>query len=258
MRSAYRPDNSRRSHDASSANATKPARQRRDEFTKRARTLTTALVVIGGLAIGFIVVSGRAAGPGWQLPASVSKNFARRPTARTAPASQQVRDLVMNPLAPLAVATAWDFSPLAGGANNFGASPLAAASADSNVTAGGLTRGAGIGTTGTGAANAWGGNDFTGTTQATAITNNEFATFTITANAGFTVSLSDIAAYNIRRSGTGQTTGIWQYQIGAGAFNDIGSAITWGAITTAAGNPQSAITLSGIAALQNVPAGTTR
>jgi len=40
-------------------------------------------------------------------------------------------------------------------------------------------------------------------------------------------------------------------------WNDIGTtAITWGSVTTSAGNPESAIDLSGISALQSVPAGT--
>lgn len=157
-----------------------------------------------------------------------------------------------------AVLAGWDFDPLAGGSNNFGASPLAATTAAANLTVGGLTRGTGIGTTGTGAGNAWGGNDFTITTpsEATAITANEFATLTITANTGFTVSYSDIAAYNIRRSNTGPTTGQWQYQLGAASFVDIGTDITWGGTTTAAGNAQTSINLSGITALQNVAAGT--
>ncbi len=69
------------------------------------------------------------------------------------------------------------------------------------------------------------------------------------------MSLSNIPVYNIRRSGTGPTTGIWQYKVGSGNFTDIGSAITWGSITTSSGNDQSAITLSGISALQNIPSG---
>lgn len=158
-----------------------------------------------------------------------------------------------------AVLAGWDFDPLTGGSGNYGVSPLAASTAAANLTVGGLTRGSGIGTTtGTGAANAWGGNDFTITTpsEAAAITANEFATLSITASTGFTVSFSDIAAYNIRRSSTGPTTGQWQFQVGAASFVDIGTDITWGAVTTSAGNPQTSINLLGITALQNVAAGT--
>jgi len=51
---------------------------------------------------------------------------------------------------------------LPGGTNNFGPSPFAATLSDSNVTVGGLTRGIGVGTTGTGAASGWGGNAWDG------------------------------------------------------------------------------------------------
>ena len=148
---------------------------------------------------------------------------------------------------------AWEMS----GLSNFGPSPYAASTTHPNVTVGGLTRGSGVGTTGTGAMNAWGGNNFTETSLADAITGNDFATFTITPNAGYTMSLSSISAYNIRRSDTGPTTGQWQYRVGSGSFINIGSSITWGPITTAAGNPQSSIDLSSITDLQNISAGTT-
>jgi len=153
---------------------------------------------------------------------------------------------------------AWDFSTLPGGSGDYGPSPYSATTADANVTVVGLTRGAGVGTSGTGAANGWGGNDFEeGTNLANAISGENFATFSITANTGSALSLSEIAAYNIRRSGSGPLMGQWQYQVGNGTFVNIGSSITWGAVITAAGNPQSAIDLTGISDLQNVSAGTT-
>jgi len=86
----------------------------------------------------------------------------------------------------------WDFSSLAGGVNNFGASPLAVTSNDANITVGGLTRGSGIGTMGTGAAKAWGGNSLQETSQANAIAGNDFATFTLTVKSGYAMSLSEI------------------------------------------------------------------
>jgi hypothetical protein len=153
---------------------------------------------------------------------------------------------------------AWDLSTLPGGSNNFGPSPFAATSIAATVSTSGLIRGSGITASGTGAASAWGGTGFnaTSTTEASGIAASDYVTFSITAGTGFSLYLSGIEAYNIRRSGTGPTTGIWQYQIGAGSFVDIGSAITWGGTTTAAGNSEAAIDLSGIAALQNVAAGT--
>jgi hypothetical protein len=146
-----------------------------------------------------------------------------------------------------------------GGAGNFGPSPFTATTSDVNLTIGGLTRGAGyvIPASGAGAASAWGGTDLMSTDIASAITEGDYATFTITANSGYKVSISGIDAYNVRRSATGPTSGQWQYQIGSGAFNNIGSIISWGTTTTSTGNEQAPINLSSITALQNIPAGTT-
>ncbi len=151
----------------------------------------------------------------------------------------------------------WNVSPLTGGSGNYGPSPFAATATSPSVIVGGLIRGAGIGTGGSGATGAWGGNSFNVTTKANAITNNKFATFTITPSSGENVSITDIDPYNIRRSGTGPTTGIWQYSINGVDFFDIGSPITWGGTTSAAGNLQPAMDLSGIPALQNLTSATT-
>jgi hypothetical protein len=157
------------------------------------------------------------------------------------------------------IISGWDFSPIVSG-GNWGDSPMTATtrSPNANDLVDGLTRGWTVGS-GTSAAAAWGGNNFsiTATTEAAAIAANNFATFTVTADPGYTLSLSDIAAYNIRHSATGPSTGIWQYKVDSGSFTDIGSAISWGSVTTAAGNPESAINLSGISDLQNIAAGTT-
>jgi len=148
------------------------------------------------------------------------------------------------------------FNGLPGGANAFGASPYTPVLTDANITAVGLTRGTGLGTSGTAAGNAWGGTAAnTAANQSAAITNNNFITFSIKANTGYNLSLTQIPAHNIRRSSAGFTTGIWQYSINGGSFTDIGTAINWGSTTSASGNAQTAITLSNISALQNVAAG---
>jgi hypothetical protein len=147
----------------------------------------------------------------------------------------------------------WDFN----GLSSFGSSPLTPTNSDANLTLVGLTRGSGITTSGTAGANAWGGNGLNETTEAAALSGNDYITFSMTANTDYTLSVYSINAYNVRRSSTGCTTGQWQYQIGSGAFVDIGGDITWGSTTTSAGNSQSAINLSAITDLQNVAAGTT-
>lgn len=151
------------------------------------------------------------------------------------------------------VLAGWDFN----GVTGYGASPLAPSTETANVEVGGLTRGSGVTTSGTAASNAWGGADWSSSNNsATAIADGDYVTFTIQATEGL-LSLSSIDSYNVRRSGTGPATGLWQYSVNEGAFVDIGSAITWGSTTTAAGNAQSAINLSDISALQNLAAGTT-
>ena len=135
----------------------------------------------------------------------------------------------------------WDFN----GLSAYGASPLTPNSKDGNVTSVGLSRN-GLATTGTAAGSAWGG------------VGNGSASFTVKANSNYTLSLTQISAYNVRRSGSGATTGQWAYSLDGGTtFVDIGSAIIWGSTTTVTGNAQTAITLSGISALQNLPATTT-
>ena len=149
----------------------------------------------------------------------------------------------------------WDMSGLPGGSANFGTSPLSA-TANANVTVGGLTRGSGIVTTGTGAARGWGGTGFetSSTSAALAVTANEFATFTVTPKTGFTASLTSISKFDYRRSGTGPASGVLQYQIGSGAFTDV-STVSYTS-TSSTGGSIAAIDLSGISALQNLSAGT--
>ncbi len=150
----------------------------------------------------------------------------------------------------------WDFSPIVGGADSFGVSPYAATTTDAGITTSGLVRGAGMSTTGgTGASNAWGGKSFLASTDAaTGIAADRFATVTISSTN--LVNLTEISAYNVRRSGSGPNKGQWQYQVESGAFVDIGSPIEWGAVTSSAGNAQSAIDLTAISALQGLPANT--
>ena len=165
------------------------------------------------------------------------------------------------------VVAGWDFSTLTGGTGNWGPSPFAPTTTAANLSYVGLTRGPAVstgvtGSTGAAAAGAWGGNTWFGGTASpdsldNAITRGAYVTFSITASDGYSLSLSDVAAYNVRRSNTGPSLGQWQYQIGSGSFANIGSAITWGSTTTSSGNAQTSISLSGISPLQSLAAGST-
>ncbi len=149
----------------------------------------------------------------------------------------------------------WNVSSLPGGAGNFGPSPLASTIADPNVTVVGLTRGSGVTTINSGAARGWGGNGWLSASAAAAATANQFATFSITANAGFATSFSSISKFDYRRSGTGAASGVLQYQLGGGPFNDV-TTISY-SDSTSTGGSISPIDLSGVTDLQNVVAGTT-
>lgn len=161
----------------------------------------------------------------------------------------------------LSGAQMWGQETIAGyevnGLTGYGASPYGAGTVASNTTVGGITRGGGITTTPTAASNAWGGNGLNTSSYANAVSGGDFVTFTVKSNTGYSLSLDEISAYNIRRSSSGPTTGQWQYSIDGTNFTNIGSSITWGNTTTAAGNSQSAINLAGITALQDVAATTT-
>ncbi len=148
----------------------------------------------------------------------------------------------------------WDVSGLPGGSGNYGPSPLSPTTNAANLLAGGLTRGSGVGTGGTGAGRAWGGNAFTGTTAAAAITANQFITFSAAVSNGYTVSFTTISRFDYRRSATGPAVGVLQYQTGSGVFTDI-TSLSY-PVSTSGGDSLSPINLTGIPALQNVGPGT--
>ncbi len=162
--------------------------------------------------------------------------------------------VMLNGPTSAAVLGTWTISTLTTGSPGVNGQ-LPAASTAPNVSVGSLSLGPGLTTqsaASTFGAKNWGEH----TNEADAITGNDFIFFSLTADTGFTESFSSISPYNVRRSGTGPNTGIWQYEIGAGNFVDIGSAISWGSVTAATGNAQPTIDLSSISDLQNVAAGT--
>jgi 2',3'-cyclic-nucleotide 2'-phosphodiesterase (5'-nucleotidase family) len=160
--------------------------------------------------------------------------------------------LVMAFVSPAFAATlaGWNVS----GSTGWGTSPMAATVSDSNLTVGGLTRGSGVGITGTAAGRAWGGNNWLAANAVAAVTANQFATFSVTANVGKQVSFSSISKLDYRRSASGASTGVVQYQIGSSSFADI-TTVNYTA-TASTGGSISFIDLTAIPALQNVSPGT--
>ena len=156
-------------------------------------------------------------------------------------------------LAEAGVIAGWDFN----GVTGYGVSPFTVTESDVNSTIGGLTRGSGFGTTGTAASNAWGGTSVAARATLTdAVNASQTILFTVAAKTGYTLNLSSIGAYNVRRSSTGAASGQWQYSINGGTFTNIGSTLSFSG-TTSSGNSMSAIDLSAISALQGIASGST-
>ena len=134
------------------------------------------------------------------------------------------------------------------GLTAYGPSPWAPTTTATGVTVGGLTRGAGLATTGSPITNAWGAVNWAGAA-------NQDATFTVTANPGYTVSFS-VFNLSYRRSNTGPNAGTLEYTFGSSStYTVIGTlaSLTSTATTATAITP---VNLSGVADLQNVPPGT--
>ncbi len=132
---------------------------------------------------------------------------------------------------------------------NFGTSPLPPSTNAPNLTIAGLSRGSGVTISGSASAGGWGGNGFDAANATAAATAGDYATFSIAVNTGYTVSFGSISRFDYRRSSTGPATGVLQYQVGAGGFNDI-TSLSYP--TASAGASIGAIDLSGIPSLQNV------
>ncbi|HUI28821.1 MAG TPA: phospholipase D-like domain-containing protein [Candidatus Acidoferrales bacterium] len=142
------------------------------------------------------------------------------------------------------------------GQSSFGTQNLAASTVATGITnSTGLTRGGGVGTSGTATSNAWGGNSWNYTTAAGALASNVYVTFGITVNTAYSASLGQIGL-NYRRSNTGPQNAEWDYQLNGGAWTSIGDFSGQFPSNSSSGSTITPINLSGITNLQNLPAGT--
>jgi hypothetical protein len=134
------------------------------------------------------------------------------------------------------------------GLSAYGPTPWGPTTTTTGVTVGGLTRGAGLATTGSPATNAWGAVNWAGAA-------NQDATFTVSANPGYTVSFS---TFNLsyRRSNTGPNAGTLEYTFGSSTTYTVIGSLTSLTSTLTTGVPITPVNLSGVADLQNVPPGT--
>jgi hypothetical protein len=149
------------------------------------------------------------------------------------------------------VVLGWDVNGLTNfGPQGFGATQVASGVSNSL----GLTRGSGVATSQTAAANAWGGNNWAATSAA-GINGNEFVTFGLTVASGNSASLSSIDLY-YRRSSSGPSSGYWQYELNGGAWVTIGDFPNQFSSTSSSGAAMNELDLSGIGDLQNLAGGT--
>lgn len=156
----------------------------------------------------------------------------------------------VSPASYSGVLAGWDMTAL----SNFGPSPFAPTTNAPNLLVAGLTRGSGIATNLSSAARGWGGSAFNYASAASAYAANAYATFSFTVSNGYTLSFSSVSKYDYRRSSSGPVSGLLQYKVGSGAFTDVTTYAY--SSSSSSGASLAAVNLSGIAALQNIPAGT--
>jgi len=130
---------------------------------------------------------------------------------------------------------------------------FAAASFDPNVTVTPLVRGSGLGTSGTPANYAFGGSGADQTTLANAITNGDYFTMTIKANAGYEMSLTGIPTWYTRMSGNGTCNIYVQYSLNGGEFADAGSISVTSTSGAGGATPLAAFSSGAQTALSNLP-----
>jgi uncharacterized protein len=140
----------------------------------------------------------------------------------------------------------WDFNYT----YDYGISPQAPNTLDANLNSSGLIRGNGVVLTGSAVNRAWGGKGWSNT-EASAITNNDIITFSVSPKPGYAASLSALNPLTYRRSGTGPDSCKLQYKINSRSYIDI--SIFEFSSTSSTGSTIAPIDLSGIPALQLLP-----
>ena len=144
----------------------------------------------------------------------------------------------------------WDTSAV----TDYGPSPFPATSNAPNVAVVGLTRSAGVKTSGSGAAGGWGGTGFTNTSVASTIASNIYVTFSLTVSNGYRLSFTGVSRFDYRRSTTSPTNGVLQFQVGASPFVDV-TNLNYASDSTS-GDSLGMMDLSQFGTLQNIGAGT--
>ena len=184
-----------------------------------------------------------------QLKAGLNQNIYNGEIITISSGSTIVDTLICNgSVAAIPILLAgWDMN----GQYYYGTDSMIPTSMANNVTFVGLSRGIGVGTGGSSLYNGWGGNGFMAYLPSTGIASNSFFTFSIQSNSGCLMSLAAINPFYYRKSSTGPTSGLFQYQINNGAFVSF-DTLSFPS-SSSSGALLSPIYLNGIQALQNMP-----
>ena len=122
---------------------------------------------------------------------------------------------------------------------SWGPSPFNPTTLNPNIEVTGLERGVGFGTSGTPAANTYGGSGANQTSSAAAITGNDYFLLTIKPKSGFQLSLSGIPTWFTRKSGSGTMSILVQYSFDQINYSDIGSISVTSTTGTGSSTPLS-------------------
>jgi hypothetical protein len=142
------------------------------------------------------------------------------------------------------------------GQNGFGKQGLVATTVAAGVSnTSPLTRGSGVTTPGTAATNAWGGANWSTSTGSAGVTANQYLTFGLTVSTGDTLSVNSIDL-NYRRSTSGPTDALWQYQLNNGTWVTIVDQTKAFSSAATTGTAMTELSLTGVTALQSLAAGT--
>ncbi|MEZ6095697.1 MAG: PEP-CTERM sorting domain-containing protein [Pirellulaceae bacterium] len=149
------------------------------------------------------------------------------------------------------ITVAWEIN----GVSGFGPSPFGQSGTTNPTVTANLVRGSGVTTTGTAATNAWGGNGFDASNLTNAISGGDFITISITNLGPDLLSLTSFTPFNVRRSGTGPTSGQFQFQKPDNTWVNVGSQLSYPS-NSSGGNNFGSIDLAAVAGTQELVAGT--
>lgn len=213
--------------------------------------VATSLDFVSGFVVSNVAVSGTSYALSG-LESGVTYYYRVRAYNACGTSSDSETITVLTPL----ILAGWDVSGLTGGSGNYGSSPLEVSTySTGNVGVIGLSRGPGVGQSGSAAARGWGGTGWNSASAGDAIAAGQFVTSVVQATSGRLVSFTSISKFDYRRPADGPTSGLLQYSIDGSTYHDI-TTLDYTSTDEAGGSIAVPISLTGISELQGVTADT--